>query len=66
MAMCEDYPCCGHALNDCPDSDGRMPCVECGVRLSADAQSSICPRCLRKMSDSMDNGDFDFDTSMNY
>lgn len=46
---CEDFPCCGHALGDCPDSQGRMRCVECGKRLSKRATSSICHRCLRRM-----------------
>lgn len=44
---CEDYPCCGHEAGDCPDSSGRMKCVECGKRLAKTATSSICPKCQR-------------------
>lgn len=51
MARCEDYPSCGHEAGDCPDSQGRMTCVECGERLSRRATSSICGRCLRRMND---------------
>ena len=35
MIRCEDYPCCGHDMNDCPDpnrdTDTYFPfdCVEC-------------------------------------
>jgi hypothetical protein len=49
MNRCEDYPCCGHEAGDCPDSEGRMTCVECGRKLSRKATSSICSRCLRSM-----------------
>ncbi len=49
MAQCEDYPCCGHELGDCPDDKGRMKCVECGKRQPKTATSSICPKCLRAM-----------------
>jgi len=67
--MCEDYPCCGHELNDCPDSKGRMKCVQCGKRMSAKNTSSICAKCLRRMRDLSDYyGDdyLDHDYSMNY
>ena len=30
MPRCEDFPCCGHEANDCPDSEGRFRCVDCG------------------------------------
>ena len=40
MPRCEDYPCCGHTLEDgCPDPDAAdrdeypYPCVECGGRI---------------------------------
>lgn len=50
---CEDYPCCGHEPGDCPrrDSKGRerWTCVECGKLLPANAPSSICNACHRKM-----------------
>ena len=51
---CEDYPCCGHEQGDCPDSEGRFNCVECGKRLKKNATSSICEKCLRRM----DYGDY--------
>ena len=41
---CEDYPCCGHEVGDCPDSQGRMKCVNCGKRLPKNAPSSLCER----------------------
>lgn len=63
---CEDYPCCGHEPGDCPDSEGRMKCVECGRRLSTRAISSICAKCLRAMSRRDRDGDLDHDFSMNY
>ena len=49
MARCEDYPCCGHEPGDCPDSRGRMKCVECGKRLPVSATSSICAKCERRL-----------------
>lgn len=60
MARCEDYPCCGHEPGDCPDSKGRMTCVECGKQLSAKATSSICAKCLRRMSRQDSGGDHDY------
>ena len=49
MSRCEDYPCCGHEAGDCPDSKGRMKCVECGRRMSNRATSSICASCQCSM-----------------
>lgn len=49
MPRCEDYPCCGHEPGECPDSDGRMRCVECRDRLPKNALSSICAKCQRRM-----------------
>ena len=53
MNRCEDFPCCGHALNECPriDSKGRerWTCVECGKPLRLNASSSICPKCTKRM-----------------
>lgn len=50
---CEDYPCCGHELGDCPTEDSkgrkRWTCVECGKRLPPNSPSSICRVCLRRM-----------------
>jgi len=52
MAMCEDFPCCGHEAGCCPrfDESGRqldMVCV-CGARLPVDNPTSICNACLRR------------------
>ena len=53
MARCEDYPCCGHEAEGCPDyrKDGSeiWRCVCCGKRLRRDAGSSICHRCSDKI-----------------
>lgn len=57
---CEDFPCCGHEAGDCPDSKGRMKCVECGKRLPKNADSSICPRCLKSMARRWEDG-YDYD-----
>ena len=51
MAMCEDFPCCGHEPGCCPrfDESGRqldMVCT-CGARLPVHNRYSICDRCLR-------------------
>lgn len=67
--MCEDYPCCGHSAGDCPDSQGRFKCTECGKTLKKNASSSICPRCMKRMLNREYRGydsDFDHDYSMNY
>jgi hypothetical protein len=47
MAMCEDFPCCGHELNSCPTEDGPV-CVGCQAQLSPDARYSLCEWCLRR------------------
>ncbi len=69
MARCEDYPCCGHGPagdgGACPDSSGRFPCVECGKRMPKNASSSICAKCLRRMShgddrEMQDSGFYDY------
>ena len=65
MPRCEDYPCCGHEAGDCPDSKGRMKCVDCGKRLSKAATSSICSSCLKRMN-RRGQSDLDHDYSMNY
>jgi hypothetical protein len=57
MARCEDFPCCGHTLEDgCPDQnlidDGYLPyrCLECGkpIKLSeaAPGHESFHATCL--------------------
>jgi len=51
MAMCEDYPCCGHESGCCPDFDQHgkqvnMVCI-CGAKLPVDNHSSLCSGCLR-------------------
>lgn len=70
MTRCEDYPCCGHGLDqngnpDCPDSQGRFTCVGCGKRLSKKATSSFCSKCERRNERNYyDN--IDHDHSMDY
>lgn len=56
MAMCEDYPCCGHEAGCCPDfcpETGRqlnMRCT-CGAVVPLSSHSSICRDCLNALSD---------------
>lgn len=55
MAMCEDFPCCGHELGCCPrfDESGRqldMVCT-CGARLPVNNRFSICDGCLNRGED---------------
>ena len=59
---CEDYPCCGHEAGDCPDSSGRMTCVECGKRLPKNATSSMHPACERSYLRNLDSGYYDTDS----
>lgn len=53
MAMCEDFPCCGHEMGCCPSFDPEtgqqlnMRCI-CGATLPVNAPSSICQGCLRR------------------
>lgn len=51
MAMCEDFPCCGHEMGCCPrysDSGEQLDMVcTCGARLPVTNRYSICDRCLR-------------------
>ena len=61
MAMCEDFPCCGHEMGCCPrfDESGRqldMVCT-CGARLPVNNQYSICDSCL-KVDREWDDGDW--------
>jgi hypothetical protein len=67
MPRCEDFPCCGHESGDCPDSQGRMTCVECGKKLAKNVSSSICVACLQRMSRCYQYDEYgDFDYSMDY
>ncbi len=68
MARCEDFPCCGHDAGDCPDSQGRFTCVECGKRLARTATSSICLKCQRRMrdEDSADRADYYYSDRLGY
>lgn len=55
MAMCEDFPCCGHEQGCCPNFDefGRqldMVCT-CGARLPVNNRYSICDGCLNSGED---------------
>lgn len=65
MARCEDFPCCGHEQGDCPDAQGRMRCVECQRRLPKNSGSSICPKCLTRISSDDYEDRLDHDFSMN-
>ncbi len=65
MPRCEDYPCCGHAPNDCPEFDsssGFMPyrCIECGdpipVAEASRNHASFCKKCLENPSTFCDEG----------
>lgn len=51
MAMCEDFPCCGHELGCCPrfsESGEQLDMVcTCGARLPVTNRYSICDGCLR-------------------
>jgi hypothetical protein len=72
MAMCEDFPCCGHEMGCCPDYDEsgkqlNMVCV-CGAKLPLNSRYSICTDCLREFDDDENEGfddgfedDFDFE-----
>lgn len=51
---CEDFPCCGHEVGDCPDPNpapgtSGYRCVGCGLSLKAGSGSSFCkrPECIR-------------------
>lgn len=60
MAMCEDYPCCGHELNTCPTEDGPV-CVGCYAQLPEYSRYSLCEWCLRRDEEQLDeeaDGDF--------
>lgn len=66
MAMCEDFPCCGHEYGCCPDFDesGRqlnMKCV-CGATVDINSRSSLCEGCLRDPDDqTLRDDDYDPD-----
>lgn len=51
MKKCEDFPCCGHELGDCPDGQERLSCIDCGKKLPRRATSSICDKCQKRMGD---------------
>lgn len=61
MATCEDFPCCGHELNCCPDFDPEtgeqlnMKCV-CGATVPLDSPTSLCGECYRDSLDEIDGG----------
>lgn len=48
MPTCEDYPCCGHEPNDCPDENGQFTCVLCKRLLPVNNHSSICNSCQNR------------------
>lgn len=52
MGRCEDFPCCGHEMGCCPqtDEDGNvtaMTCV-CGAPVAVSSRSSLCRPCLTR------------------
>lgn len=49
MSRCEDFPCCGHEMNGCPDDEGRFPCASCHTPLPVGAGSSLCADCQAQM-----------------
>lgn len=49
MPRCEDYPCCGHDFNQCPDFKERLGCTTCGRALPIDAKASLCERCASRI-----------------
>ena len=58
---CEDYPCCGHELGDCPNPNPRkgfsgFRCVECGQPLRKNWPKSQCHRksCQRDFQKKLD------------
>lgn len=55
MAMCEDFPACGHENGCCPDFDEsgnqlNMVCT-CGAKLPVTSRYSICRSCMDRGSD---------------
>lgn len=55
---CEDFPCCGHELGQCPNEDGSFNCV-CGARLPKHSRSSLCETCLNTPGPEDDPRDFE-------
>ena len=49
MSRCEDYPYCGHDMNDCPDPDvdtdqfWPLPCVECNDQIKRGEEQPNAP-----------------------
>lgn len=63
MAMCEDYPCCGHELGCCPDRDADgnqldMKCT-CGASVPLNSRSSLCEGCYNRLMAEMDGEYYD-------
>jgi hypothetical protein len=58
MARCEDYPCCGHEPDGCPNSDGSFNCAQCGKKLPKDSPSSICNKCHIRNRQRDEDGDY--------
>lgn len=59
MARCEDYPCCGHEPNGCPNRDGSFNCASCGKKLPKDSTSAVCTRCHARWRQEDDFGDYE-------
>lgn len=58
MAMCEDFPCCGHDHGTCPTEDGPV-CVGCQAQLPPHAQSSLCDWCRARLLNEQEGGYWD-------
>lgn len=63
MPRCEDFPCCGHydesdGASWCPDDQGRFGCAGCGTTLNKRASSSLCQRCLDRIINCPEDGDY--------
>jgi len=58
MAMCEDFPCCGHENGCCPnfsESGEQLDMVcTCGKRLPISAVVSICRACMENWEEADD------------
>ena len=58
MARCEDFPCCGHEMNDCPSHRPTSrylpyPCVDCGKKIlkvkAVRGHESFCEKCYHAL-----------------
>ena len=46
---CEDFPCCGHSIGECPDYTQINTCGECGRKFHPDSENEeFCLSCNSK------------------